>query len=115
MRKKTDELASITADVTRAAIVRGELLTRLANELRTKNITAMTNEYGNNILSKIDYLMSEIETLKGVIPICCNCKKVRIDTEYWQQVEEYVRNRSKAEFTHTFCPECYEKWKTENM
>lgn len=50
--------------------------------------------------------LKEIKTLSGLIPICANCKKVRDDTGYWQKVEEYVRNRTSAEFTHGICPEC---------
>ncbi|MBF0538580.1 MAG: response regulator [Nitrospirae bacterium] len=53
-----------------------------------------------------------IKTLKGLIPICAKCKKVRNDKGSWQQIEEYVRQHSDAEFTHGFCPECIEKIKS---
>lgn len=48
----------------------------------------------------------EIRTLRGIIPICANCKKVRTDEGHWQQVEAYVRDHSDAEFSHGICPEC---------
>ena len=57
----------------------------------------------------IEYLKKEINTLRGIIPICSSCKKVRDDKGYWQQVEAYVRDRSEAEFSHSICPECLEK------
>ncbi len=44
--------------------------------------------------------------LSGFIPICANCKKIRDDKGEWSQVETYIRDRSKAEFSHTICPEC---------
>jgi PAS domain S-box-containing protein len=57
----------------------------------------------------IDHLKRELNILRGIIPICAECKKVRDDTGYWQQVETYVRERSEAEFSHSICPECLEK------
>lgn len=53
--------------------------------------------------------LDEIKTLAGILPICSFCKKIRDDQGYWNQVEDYVRKHSKAEFSHGFCPECAEK------
>lgn len=47
-----------------------------------------------------------LETLSGLIPICANCKKVRDDKGYWEQVEGYIAKRSAARFTHSYCPDC---------
>ncbi len=44
--------------------------------------------------------------LGGFIPICANCKKIREENGQWTQVESYITNRSRAEFSHTICPEC---------
>ncbi len=49
---------------------------------------------------------SEIKKLRGMLPICSSCKKIRNDTGYWQQIEEYIREHSDAEFTHGLCPAC---------
>jgi transcriptional regulator with PAS, ATPase and Fis domain len=57
----------------------------------------------------IEHLKKELNTLRGIIPICYACKKVRDDKGYWQQVEAYVRDRSEAEFSHSICPDCVEK------
>jgi GAF domain-containing protein len=108
MHKMTEQLASQAADVTRTVAVRGELLKRLADELRG-NAKELTAEREESILTKIDALLEEVETLKGIAPICCVCKRVRIDTDYWTQVETFVRNRSKLEFSHTYCPVCAAK------
>ena len=51
----------------------------------------------------------EIKKLKGFLPICSNCKKIRNDEGYWTQVEVYVRDHSDADFTHSICPECAKK------
>ncbi len=50
--------------------------------------------------------MEEIRTLRGIIPICAKCKKIRDDHGFWEQVEEYVAKRSGAIFSHSVCPEC---------
>lgn len=49
---------------------------------------------------------NKIKELSGLIPICANCKKIRDDGGYWHQVEEYIRQHTQAEFTHSLCPAC---------
>ena len=50
--------------------------------------------------------LSEVHQLTGLLPICANCKKIRDDTGYWSQVEEYIGKHSEAEFSHSICPDC---------
>jgi PAS domain-containing protein len=50
--------------------------------------------------------LNDIRTLRGILPICSNCKKIRDDQGQWHQVEVYVRDRTEAKFSHGFCPEC---------
>jgi DNA-binding NtrC family response regulator len=50
--------------------------------------------------------MREINTLRGFLPICANCKKIRDDRGYWTQIETYISMHSEAEFSHGLCPEC---------
>jgi PAS domain S-box-containing protein len=49
---------------------------------------------------------SEIKKLRGMLPICASCKKIRDDDGYWQQIEAYITLHSGAEFTHGLCPVC---------
>lgn len=51
----------------------------------------------------------EIQRLRGILPICSACKKIRDEAGYWQQVETYIRDRSDADFSHSLCPVCAEK------
>jgi hypothetical protein len=48
----------------------------------------------------------EIKQLRGIIPICAVCKKIRNDEGYWEQVEQYIHEHTKAEFSHGLCPTC---------
>jgi signal transduction histidine kinase len=50
--------------------------------------------------------LSDVKKLSGLLPICASCKKIRDDKGYWNQIEEYIRDRSEAEFTHSICEEC---------
>jgi len=54
--------------------------------------------------------VDEIRQLKGIIPICSGCKKIRDDKGYWQQVEKYVEINSQAQFSHSMCPDCLESY-----
>ncbi len=57
---------------------------------------------------------AEVKMLKGLIPICAWCgKKIRDEKGNWKRVEEYIGERSKAEFTHGMCPACVEKYRAE--
>ena len=50
--------------------------------------------------------MSQLRQLRGLLPICMYCKKVRADKDYWQTVEAYISERTDATFSHSICPEC---------
>ncbi|HWW03557.1 MAG TPA: response regulator [Candidatus Acidoferrum sp.] len=54
-------------------------------------------------------LHSQVKQLTGLLPICCVCKKVRDDQNYWQQVEAYIAKRTDAKFSHSYCPSCFDK------
>lgn len=60
------------------------------------------------ILSLQDAL-GQVKTLKGLLPICANCKKIRDDQGYWQDVVVYIRNHTEAEFSHGICPDCLKR------
>jgi hypothetical protein len=50
----------------------------------------------------------EVKALRGLLPICSYCKKVRNDGNYWEQIETYVSQHSEAQFSHSICPDCRE-------
>jgi hypothetical protein len=61
------------------------------------------------VIKQLRKSLAEIKVLRGIVPICVSCKKVRDDEGFWQQVEVYVRDRTEAEFSHGLCSECAEK------
>lgn len=65
------------------------------------------------LISKLQEALAEIKTLKGFIPICASCKKIRDDAGYWNQLEAYISEHTDAIFSHGICPECAEKLRAE--
>jgi hypothetical protein len=55
------------------------------------------------------WLVSEIKSLGGLVPICSHCKKIRDDRGYWNQLEAYLEAHSEAAFTHGICADCQEQ------
>lgn len=55
---------------------------------------------------ELQQAQSKIKILKGFLPICANCKKIRDDNGAWNQIESYIRDHSEAEFSHGICPVC---------
>src|SRR6185437_2512025 len=53
--------------------------------------------------------LREVKVLRGLIPICASCKKIRNDGGFWQQLEEYIGEHSEAEFSHGLCQPCLKK------
>jgi ligand-binding sensor domain-containing protein len=62
-----------------------------------------------DLKERVNDSLAQIKVLGGLIPICANCKKIRDDKGYWNQLEKYLKDHSEAEFTHGICPECREK------
>ena len=65
------------------------------------------------LITELQDAFANIKTLKGMLPICASCKKVRDDKGYWNQIEVYVRELSDAEFSHGLCPDCVKKYYDE--
>ena len=60
-------------------------------------------------INELQKSLEEIRTLRGILPICASCKKIRDDKGYWTQIESYIRDHSEANFSHSICPECKKK------
>jgi sensor domain CHASE-containing protein len=94
---------------------------------RTDEIGILAQEF-NCLIEKLDHeisghkktindletAFSEIKTLRGLIPICAHCKKIRDDSGLWNRIEAYISAHSQASFSHGICPECIEKHYLKN-
>jgi PAS domain S-box-containing protein len=61
------------------------------------------------LIRRLQEALSSIKTLRGLIPICSSCRRIRNDQGYWQQVDEYIREHSDVRFSHGLCKECAQK------
>ena len=64
-------------------------------------------------VDELQTALSNVKQLRGLLPICSYCKRIRGDDQYWQQVEGYVAEHSDAQFSHGICPPCYDKVSVE--
>ena len=61
----------------------------------------------NERVVELEEAMANIKQLRGLLPICSYCKRVRGDGNYWEQVEQYIAHHSDAQFSHGICPTCF--------
>jgi len=70
-------------------------------EARFADLTAL-----RRLNAELQKALDEVKTLRGILPICSSCRKVRDDAGYWQEVEVYIEQHSGLEFSHGLCGEC---------
>ena len=58
------------------------------------------------LVGELQTALAEISTLRGIVPLCSYCKKVRDDDGYWEQVETYIAQKTEAQVSHGICPGC---------
>lgn len=86
-----------------------ELRARVAVGVR---VLGLQQKLGERVVELQDAL-SNVKQLRGLLPICSYCKRIRGDDQYWQQVETYIADHSQAEFSHGICPPCYQALSAE--
>jgi phosphoserine phosphatase RsbU/P len=82
-----------------------------AEELRARvQVGVRLLELQQRLATKVDDLaraLAHVKQLHGLLPMCAWCKKIRNDSNYWQQLEVYISEHSDAQFSHGICPDCY--------
>lgn len=89
-----------------------ELLARVTSALTLKKEMDCRKEREIELRRSNEELqraLKEVKVLRGLIPICASCKKIRNDGGFWQQLEEYLGEHSEAEFSHGLCQPCIKK------
>lgn len=67
------------------------------------------------LIDRVKRQAQEIKVLRGILPVCMYCKKIRTPEQEWQPIETYITKHSEAFFSHTFCPECGKKYYAEML
>lgn len=68
-----------------------------------------TEREREELLAQLQRAMTEVATLRKILPICSCCKQIRDDQGYWSQIDSYLREHAEMEFSHSVCPACAEK------
>ena len=63
----------------------------------------------DKLIRELQEALESVEQLKGFLPICASCRKIRDDQGYWNQIDTYLRTHSELKFSHSICPECTKK------
>jgi two-component system cell cycle response regulator len=100
--RKVEIFRSGANDFVSKPMVAEELEVRVHNLLNTQNLMRRLESQH----TAMKHALEEIKTLKGILPICAYCKKIRDDSGYWNQLEAYIRQHSDANFSHGICPDC---------
>lgn len=83
-----------------------ELLARLSVG---KRVVTLQQALADRV-KKLEEALSNVKQLQGLLPICSYCKSIRDDQNYWRRVETYISEHSGVQFSHSFCPDCYERY-----
>ncbi|HSY17167.1 MAG TPA: response regulator [Candidatus Acidoferrales bacterium] len=59
---------------------------------------------------EVETALAQIQQLRELLPMCGQCKRIRDDKNYWQQIEKYLSQHTEVKFSHSYCPECYDEW-----
>ena len=81
-----------------AIIINQDISDRRRNEIERENL-----------IEQLQAALAEVHTLSGLLPICAACKKIRDEAGQWHGIESYIADRSTAQFSHGFCPDCLER------
>jgi len=68
-----------------------------------------TQRANERLIKDLQDALANVKTLKGLLPVCAWCHRIRNDAGYWERLEAFISAHSEAEFTHGMCPECFAK------
>lgn len=85
----------------------GKEVTRLTAAFREMvGLRRRAEKEKEQVISELQAALDEIKTLRGILPLCSFCKKIRNDRGYWEQVDVYIHEHSEADVSHGICPDC---------
>lgn len=106
-KKAEAEIKKLTEELERRVIERTAQLEATNLELKDQIAVRKRAEQEREVvIQQLKEALAKVKTLSGLLPICSHCKKIRDDKGYWNQLEDFIRQHSEAEFTHGICPEC---------
>jgi len=105
-RHKTGQLFWVEVNLKRATIGAEDHILATLRDITERKATEEKREA---LITELQEALDNIKTLKGLLPICSYCKKIRNDQGYWDNLEIYIEAHSEAQFSHGLCPDCLDK------
>ncbi len=115
-RERTIAVLNVEKDEFRSKVLFGGMIVALLSAIflysvnyrmkKSHTIIEQKNSQMDILNKELQEKIGEVNMLTGFLPICANCKKIRDDNGEWEQLEQYISNRSEAKFSHGICPDC---------
>lgn len=110
IEKKRSDGTRVPCDLTALPFLSADgKLVGIIEDFRDITERKVVEEEREKVIRQLQKALDEIKTLRGIIPICSYCKKIRDDKGFWEQVDVYIYKHSDADISHSLCPECMEK------
>ena len=101
------ELSRLRASLKQQALSLQQANVLLQDEIAERKKAEAERE---RLIHELENALHQVKTLRGLLPICAGCKKIRDDKNHWHSVESYIMDHSQAEFSHGLCPDCLKKY-----
>lgn len=82
-----------------------------AHDITERRLAEMERE---KLIKELQEALAEVKTLRGILPLCSYCHKIRDDKGFWEEVDTYIHKHSQADISHSICPSCAEKHHPDN-
>jgi PAS domain S-box-containing protein len=112
-RQRTKDGKWLDIEVSASAIIKNGKVIGSRDIVRDITARKREEEKKEKLIVELQNALAEIKTLRGILPICSYCKKIRDDGGYWNQVDAYIKKYTEAEFSHGICPKCAKKYFAE--
>ena len=106
----TSEFDNMLEQIENKSIELEEMNEKLQEDISKRKQVEKERE---KLITELQMALSEIKTLRGILPLCSHCKKIRDDKGYWEKVDVYIRKYSEADISHGICPDCMKKYYPE--
>ncbi len=81
----------------------------VTEQKRTEEALRVSLAENERLVRELRHALGQVKELTGLLPICASCHKIRREDGRWQILELYVKEHTAAEFTHSYCPDCYDR------
>ena len=102
-RKKSGELMSVEVNARIFYVQNKPYALSISRDITERKKRELQRE---KLIGELNKAFADVKKLSGLLPICSNCKKIRNDKGYWQELEIFLEEHSEAEFSHGLCREC---------